>query len=328
MERYLLFDVSPHEQFNKQRRALVFFLALAQKTNRTLVVPRARFGLPTSPKKAYQPLQNILNLSHLNQHFHPVQDLDSHLLKHDASVSVLIPQGTSCTNLQPRSQVDFNGLKLTAARVQCEKHLEHNVERMRAMLDESIAFSNVLNQHSRAASLAIRPNVRFVRDLYDEAAAYVERTFGGESFLAVHWRRTDFLQVRRTQPGVLVGVKQLVLHAQRVMDEKGLKFLYLATDSQDGEELRHLYTKIQFKRLDHKPSPSQSLINVGKTANLEIIICSMANLFLGTQTSSFTLTILEERTSVFGHSPETGIEMGKENVENLLKAQPSPREEL
>ena len=39
---YLLFDVVFHEQLNKQRRALMFFLNLAMKTKRVLVLPRAR----------------------------------------------------------------------------------------------------------------------------------------------------------------------------------------------------------------------------------------------------------------------------------------------
>ena len=41
-EQYLLFDVVFHEQLNKQRRALMFYLDLAMKTKRVLVLPRAR----------------------------------------------------------------------------------------------------------------------------------------------------------------------------------------------------------------------------------------------------------------------------------------------
>ena len=39
VERFLLFDVMPHEQVNKQRRALMFYLDLAGKLKRTLVLP-------------------------------------------------------------------------------------------------------------------------------------------------------------------------------------------------------------------------------------------------------------------------------------------------
>ena len=40
--KFLLFDVAFHEQLNKQRRALMFFLHLAMRLKRTLVLPRPR----------------------------------------------------------------------------------------------------------------------------------------------------------------------------------------------------------------------------------------------------------------------------------------------
>ena len=39
-ETFLLYDVISHEQVNKQRRALMFYLDLARKLKRTLVLPR------------------------------------------------------------------------------------------------------------------------------------------------------------------------------------------------------------------------------------------------------------------------------------------------
>lgn len=42
LDKFLLFDVIFHEQLNKQRRALMFFLDLAMRTKRVLVLPRAR----------------------------------------------------------------------------------------------------------------------------------------------------------------------------------------------------------------------------------------------------------------------------------------------
>ena len=41
-ERFLLYDVVFHEQVNKQRRALMFYLDLAMRLKRTLVLPRTR----------------------------------------------------------------------------------------------------------------------------------------------------------------------------------------------------------------------------------------------------------------------------------------------
>ena len=42
LQKFLLFDVIFHEQLNKQRRALMFYLDLAMRLERTLVLPRAR----------------------------------------------------------------------------------------------------------------------------------------------------------------------------------------------------------------------------------------------------------------------------------------------
>tara|TARA_B110001452_G_scaffold259696_1_gene256353 strand:- start:123 stop:455 length:333 start_codon:yes stop_codon:yes gene_type:complete len=44
-------------------------------------------------------------------------------------------------------------------------------------------------------------------------------------------------------------------------------------------------------------------------ANVEIAICGMAEYFLGTKTSSFTLAIVEERQAVFGQAAGTAAEM-------------------
>ena len=55
---------------------------------------------------------------------------------------------------------------------------------------------------------------------------------------------------------------------------------------------------------------SLSLVERVRAANVEIAICSMADFFLGTRTSSFTLAITEEREAIFGKPPETGSEMG------------------
>ena len=41
-QKFLLYDVIFHEQLNKQRRALMFYLDLAMKLKRTLVLPRPR----------------------------------------------------------------------------------------------------------------------------------------------------------------------------------------------------------------------------------------------------------------------------------------------
>jgi len=54
--------------------------------------------------------------------------------------------------------------------------------------------------------------VRFVDATYEAAAQFVATEFGAQPFLAVHWRRTDFLLVRQAQPGVLQSAPQVGLN--------------------------------------------------------------------------------------------------------------------
>ena len=78
VEGYLLFDVVFHEQVNKQRRALMFFLDLALKLKRTLVLPRARVLRRTNARGGFDPkaefvrMGDLLNLSALRQ-LHPAK---------------------------------------------------------------------------------------------------------------------------------------------------------------------------------------------------------------------------------------------------------------
>ena len=103
--RYLLFDVIPHEQLNKQRRALMFFLDLALKLKRTLVLPRARILRRTDTRGGFDPnpefvrMGELLNLSALRQ-LHPVIELEDYLAEH-GEVEQGIRQHSTCTFLLP-----------------------------------------------------------------------------------------------------------------------------------------------------------------------------------------------------------------------------------
>ena len=82
--KYLLFDVIPHEQLNKQRRAYMFFLDLAMRLKRTLVLPRARlvkrdaYGRFLNDEAEYVRWGELFNLSALNT-LHPAVELETFL---------------------------------------------------------------------------------------------------------------------------------------------------------------------------------------------------------------------------------------------------------
>lgn len=313
-------------QVNKQRRALMFYLDLALKLKRTLVLPRIRLlrrvdGRPRNDLPArYQRWGDFFDVDALSK-VHHVMELEEYLqLAPVQSLHVRIDH-----NGCPESaavEVDFNGLAVHAAKSVCAAGMQYDAARLAAAdtaQHESLAFSNSVDQLGLGPALKLRPYVRFVDSVYETAAEFTRRHFAGKPFLSIHWRRTDFLAVRKTQPGVLQSADDLVRHATRVMQQHGLEHVYLATDSDDMAELKIVEEALRPVRYTSQRS---TLRQRTELANVEIAICAMAAHFLGTRTSSFTLAIAEERTAIFGHAPATATEMG------MLQKMTAPKEEL
>lgn len=333
-EAFLLFDVAEHEQINKQRRALMLFLYLAQAINRTLVLPRTRLHDPhkTAPHQ-YVRWSTMLNVSAIALEKHRTIELDDYLLARPQGAlidTLVLTPSPSCTPAETRTAFAFSGEKLRFGRVRCASNLEHDHVALRNMQDvNSIAFGSVLSQLSPHVALALRPAVRFVRSVYDDAAALVRRRFRGEPFLAIHWRRTDFLVARSTQPGVLQSAADVIAHAHRAMQARRIERVYLATDSTDEREVQQVVDALGAVRHGDVAS---DLVDRARLANVEIAICAMADFFLGTRTSSFTLAIMEERRAIFMRAPDSASEMGDtpRSEPRLKRSRPSDakREEL
>ena len=88
---------------------------------------------------------------------------------------------------------------MTAQRSVCESGLQYKKETLKSeeyTRHKVLAFSHSIDQLSISKALTLRPYVRFEQRVYETAAAFVSEQFGGVPFIAVHWRRTDFLQVR------------------------------------------------------------------------------------------------------------------------------------
>ncbi|EOD37928.1 hypothetical protein EMIHUDRAFT_224916 [Emiliania huxleyi CCMP1516] len=291
--RHLLFDVAEHEQVNKQRRALMFYLDLAMQLDRVLVLPRVRLlrrsaSSPVSFESAaeYVPWADLFNISRLGR-AHAVVGLDEYVAQH-GGVSLLLRR---CQTGGPAAEY------------------QPAVLRKEHAATPSIAFAESVDQLGAQRVAPLRPYVRFVDRTYDEAAAFVRGAFAGKPFLALHWRRTDFHAVRRSHEWALQSAADLIKHARHAMRRHGLAGVYLATDSDDPAEMAEVQRALRFARVRQKGGGS--LRDRVETANLEIAICASATRFLGTRTSSFTLTILEERRAVFGQSEESGGEMGR-----------------
>ena len=327
-QQFLLFDVAFHEQLNKQRRALMFYLHLAMRLKRTLVLPRPRLlqrkkgarGSQFEAEAEYMRWGELFNVSALNK-LHPAVELDEFLQRRGASPQIDVLTAIDHKGCEPggAAETSFNGLtNVRVGRSQCDSSLQHNVAALGRMTEGAIAFSNSFDQLPFAAALGLRPYVRFEQGVYDRAAAFVAQQFGGKPFLAIHWRRTDFLVARSTQPGVLQSAASVIRHARRAIERHGLAGVYLATDSDDQEEMQEVGLALAPVRYgpavaSHRPIDevfAAALPAVkADAANVEIAICAMAARFLGTKTSSFTLAISEERQSVFGHAADTNQEM-------------------
>eukprot|EP00322_Chrysochromulina_rotalis_P013330 CAMPEP_0115855074 /NCGR_PEP_ID=MMETSP0287-20121206/14357_1 /TAXON_ID=412157 /ORGANISM="Chrysochromulina rotalis, Strain UIO044" /LENGTH=727 /DNA_ID=CAMNT_0003309221 /DNA_START=45 /DNA_END=2228 /DNA_ORIENTATION=+ len=311
-KRFLLFDVIFHEQVNKQRRALMFYLDLAMRLKRTLVLPRTRLLRRTganrfAPDAEYVGWGELFNVSQLAA-LHPVIELEQYLALHGPlSLHVKI-EHKGCAE-QGSGEVRFNGLLVEASKSVCGAGWQYDPAKLRGAEMaglESLAFSQSVDQLVMGQALSLRPYVRFLDSTYDVAAEFVERSFGREPFIAIHWRRTDFLFARQSQPGVLQSAEDVVRHARILMQKHSISKVYLATDSEDKGEIAVVQSALQPARY---LAPASTLRARTDVANIEISICSMAAHFLGTKTSSFSLAISEERSAIFGHASSTATDM-------------------
>ncbi|KAL0102567.1 hypothetical protein PUN28_018099 [Cardiocondyla obscurior] len=124
----------------------------------------------------------------------------------------------------------------------------------------------------------------------------------GGPYLAVHLRRRDFIRAHKgSVPTIMDTASQL----KKKMDKLGLILLFVATDAEprEFEELKSYLS--QYKVMKYIPSNYViSKFKDGGVAIIDQIICSYARYFIGTQESTFTFRIQEDR-EIIGFSSET-----------------------
>jgi len=125
----------------------------------------------------------------------------------------------------------------------------------------------------------------------------------GGNYIACHLRRRDFLrmQKQRNIPSMKGAGKFLLEKAEQI----GVEKIYVATDA-DEPELKQLKKVLGNKLLRFVPKTPEKAMELrkGGIAIIDQIICSHAKWFIGTEDSTFSFRINEER-SILGFSKKS-----------------------
>ncbi|XP_011308816.1 GDP-fucose protein O-fucosyltransferase 2 isoform X2 [Fopius arisanus] len=331
-KRYILYDVNPPEGFNLRRdvyvRIAVFLHNLNQEdkayewilvlppwdyksTNGEITLDRV-FVLQTDPK-----------MFETND-FHPRNEITA------CDQNVIKFQKTG----GERFKGHFWGYKnITAKDVQCvlfhgtASNLVQNLEptqyttymfdHMETPLHDSYGSrefwkarrSMRFNSELNAIAREFREKYLNSTDNHDKTVKPVDwrnekghRTAIGGPYLAVHWRRGDFLIGRNAYAPTIAKVADQL---KEQMVKIGLELIFIATDGKE-HEFEELKTHMKGYKLE-RYIPSKQVKQKFKDGGIAIIdqmICSHARYFIGTHESTFTFRIQEER-EIIGFSTET-----------------------
>ncbi|RZF37542.1 hypothetical protein LSTR_LSTR008580 [Laodelphax striatellus] len=124
----------------------------------------------------------------------------------------------------------------------------------------------------------------------------------GGPYLAVHLRRKDFLVGRRDKvPTIEEAAKQI----KKLLEKHTLSTVFVATDAPNLEFIELRNRLMDFSVLRYKPSKEVKLLHKdGGIAIIDQIICSHARYFIGSQDSTFSFRIQEER-EILGFDPDS-----------------------
>jgi hypothetical protein len=357
IDRYLLFDAAELSSLHEQQGVLLFFLDLAIALGRTLVLPRCRLrrlladGSP-SAQNEFVPWSELFDLATLSA-LHPAIPLESFVASHGRVDLLAFAAPASCAPTTGAVERAFNGLPaLPVMRSECGVH--RSATALRSLSHAAIGFvgSTELLGAGRAAQL--RPHVRFERAVYAEAASFVRHRFNDRPFAAVHWGHApqglapphagaEAVKAEAATgaetvtgsvaagwpPGALRSAHDVARHSRRLMKRHGVRRCFLATDCDARAELAQLHAKLQPVRYARAGAGGvPGLRQLVASEHVEIVICAMADYFLGTHASRFTAAVLEERTTTFGLDAATAAEMDDDHNSTVAPSSgrtPQPR---
>ena len=116
----------------------------------------------------------------------------------------------------------------------------------------------------------------------------------------------------------LVSKEQVAATVKRVAANHGLKHVFLATDGKDAELIGWVKHATGAVTLSDLPRGWMSFVDNDVTSRLEQQICQDANVFMGTQGSSWTLSVMQDRLKREGK-----VNLPRSNSVSLLSSNSS-----
>jgi len=317
--RYLLYDIPAAEGFNLRRDVLTRALLLTEDLGSgwTLVLPpfHRMFHWRNDEPGDTMPWRAFLDLSRVSERV-PLIEFADYVRTHGARVDRVLHlvtgplddkgarlEARDCAALPPFGPRFFGGTTtIDAAARECRFLLApyRALEPVLAALPGDSVLVDGLqigywdDTYGGARYWAMRERMQFAAPLVREADRFIASAFGGTPYLAVHVRRGDFLATPRPHPSLDDVVGQVAAAQKRT----GLTRLFLATDGSDAD-VAYLRARLTFAR--YTP-PAGLAMTDGGIAILDQIVATRAAHFIGTEGSTFTRVIMEDR-EIAGRDP-------------------------
>ncbi|EGD81049.1 hypothetical protein PTSG_13129 [Salpingoeca rosetta] len=170
---------------------------------------------------------------------------------------------------------------------------------MIARLETTMALHTTTTQYQ-----AIRRSMRFAPALVDTATTIIA-SHRQHRYLSVHLRRADFLRVRSANIPPLASTRKQILALARAHD---IRALFIATDARRDDEEYDAFASNPPLPLVDTPQHIKSTLHPGQLAVVQQIVCARAFIFIGTEGSTFTRQIQEER-QLRGHRSNTSLSL-------------------
>lgn len=298
--RYLLFDTGYMEQFNKQLFTLLYFIEMARVNEVTLVIPRVKIPVP-----GYKPWTNsesykLSQFDYLSFHdFLDLSNLDIPYITIDKYFQI---NGFHIDTVYLDYEIPFpyreirgihhgffNGFPITVKNFipqQGEFDLTNKDSPSIGFLGTIRAYYN--SKHP--TNIRNHKLLEYVPKFYD-ITSEIQNDWSSASpkeplvYLAIHWRRTDFLSQRKQKH---MNAIEFVNYCRMKMHEHNCSKIFLATDNKNKREMNFIIRHLPL--LMYRTNSDRY-----DRAILDQLLCVGADAFYGTKTSCFTDIIIDRR---------------------------------